>query len=127
LYNLHTFAVLKANIGADINDKKKSILDSTPAVLVEHFTMFDDNKNNNQESINMLKEQVVKSSLENDINNYTKNADHALFKCGNFTIVNIINIHLGLFLYIFTFSIHIHLHDFLNACSHLRIFFSYDK
>jgi len=118
---------LKANIGADINDKKKSILDSTPAVLVEHFTMFDDNKNNNQESINMLKEQVVKSSLENDINNYTKNADHALFKCGNFTIVNIINIHLGLFLYIFTFSICIHLHDFLNACSHLRIFFSYDK
>jgi len=118
---LHIVAVLKANIGTDINDKKKSILDSTPAVLVEHFTMFDDNKNNNQESINMLKEhqQVIKSSLENDINNYTKNADHALYKCGNFTIINIINIHLGLFLYIFTwffihFTTYIHIYTFFS-------------
>lgn len=67
------------------NDKKKSVLDSTPAVLLEQFTLFDDNKNNNQESVNILKErnQAGKSDLENDINNYSKTVDHALFKCGN--------------------------------------------
>ncbi|EZA58756.1 Ubiquitin carboxyl-terminal hydrolase CYLD [Ooceraea biroi] len=84
--NIEKALFLKTNIGADcINDKKKSILDSTPAVLVEQFTMFDDNKNNNQESINVLKDrhQAAKSSFENDVNNYAKSVDHALFKCGN--------------------------------------------
>lgn len=61
------------------------MLDSTPAVLLEQFTLFDDNKNNNQESVNLLKErQAGKLDLENDVNNYAKNVDHALFKCGNF-------------------------------------------
>ncbi|GAB1864813.1 ubiquitinyl hydrolase 1 [Camponotus japonicus] len=77
---------LKSNTGTDyINDKKRSVLDSTPAVLLEKFTLFDDNKNNNQESVNILKErhQATKSNLENNVNNYTKSIDHALFKCGN--------------------------------------------
>ncbi|KAM0733366.1 Ubiquitin carboxyl-terminal hydrolase CYLD [Formica fusca] len=77
---------LKNNTGIDYtNDKKKSVLDSTPAVLLEKFTLFDDNKNNNQESVNILKEhhQATKSNLENNVNNYTKSVDHALFKCGN--------------------------------------------
>ncbi|XP_011867998.1 PREDICTED: ubiquitin carboxyl-terminal hydrolase CYLD isoform X1 [Vollenhovia emeryi] len=76
---------LKNNTATEYaNDKKRSVLDSTPAVLLEQFTLFDDNKNNNQDSVNLLKErQVGKADLENDINNYTKTADHALFKCGN--------------------------------------------
>ncbi|XP_050466126.1 ubiquitin carboxyl-terminal hydrolase CYLD isoform X2 [Cataglyphis hispanica] len=76
---------LKNNIGTDNNDKKRSVLDSTPAVLLEKFTLFDDNKNNNQESVNILKEhhQATKSNLENNVNNYTKSIDHTLFKCGN--------------------------------------------
>lgn len=68
-----------------MNDKKKSILDSTPTVLVEHFTMYDDKKNNNQESTNVLKErhhQAAKPSTENDVNNCAKSVDHASFKCG---------------------------------------------
>ncbi|KAL0104750.1 hypothetical protein PUN28_016403 [Cardiocondyla obscurior] len=76
---------LKNNTGTDyVNDKKKSVLDSTPAVLLEQFTLFDDNKNNNQESVNILKDchQAGKSDLENDVNNY-KAIDHMLFKCGN--------------------------------------------
>lgn len=75
----------KTNIGTNyFNDKKKSVLDTTPAVLLERFITFDDNKNNNRESINMLKEhhQVAKSNLEND--NLTKNLEHAVFKSGNF-------------------------------------------
>lgn len=86
---------LKNNTCTDyVNDKKRSVLDSTPAVLLEQFTLFDDTKNNNQESVNILKErhQVGKSDLENDVNNYTKTIDHALFKCGNFTVVKAINI-----------------------------------
>ncbi|XP_039303224.1 ubiquitin carboxyl-terminal hydrolase CYLD isoform X1 [Solenopsis invicta] len=75
---------LKNNTTDYINDKKRSVLDSTPAVLLEQFTLFDDNKNNNQESVNLLKErQAGKLDLENDVNNYAKNVDHALFKCGN--------------------------------------------
>ncbi|CAL1679252.1 unnamed protein product [Lasius platythorax] len=79
---------LKSNTGTDYtNDKKRSVhlLDSTPAVLLEQFTLFDDNKNNNQESVNILKErhQAAKSNLENNVNNYTKSNDHSLFKCGN--------------------------------------------
>ncbi|XP_029178751.1 ubiquitin carboxyl-terminal hydrolase CYLD isoform X1 [Nylanderia fulva] len=77
---------LKSNTGTDYtNDKKRSVLDSTPAVLLEQFTLFDDNKNNNQESVNVLKErhQAAKSNLENNVDNYTKSVDHALFKCGN--------------------------------------------
>ncbi|XP_070169496.1 ubiquitin carboxyl-terminal hydrolase CYLD [Polyergus mexicanus] len=77
---------LKNNTGIDYtNDRKRSVLDSTPAVLLEKFTLFDDNKNNNQESVNILKEhhQATKSNLENNVNNYTKSVDHALFKCGN--------------------------------------------
>jgi len=76
------------------NNKKKSILDSTPTVLLEQFTLFDDNKNNNQESVNILKErhQAGKLDLENDTKNYTKSVDHTLFKCGNFTLVKAINI-----------------------------------
>ena len=86
----------KNNTGTDYNnDKKRSVLDSTPAVLLERFTLFDDNKNNNQESINILKErhQTGKSDLENDINNYTQTVEHTLFKCGNFTIVKATNIY----------------------------------
>ncbi|XP_032674065.1 ubiquitin carboxyl-terminal hydrolase CYLD isoform X6 [Odontomachus brunneus] len=78
-----TSLFLKGSTGTDYsNDKKKSVLDSTPAILLEQFTTFDDNKNNNRESVNMLKERqkIAKSSLENDVNNFTKNLDHALFK-----------------------------------------------
>lgn len=77
---------LKTNTGTDyVDDKKRSVLDSTPAVLLEQFTLFDDNKNNNQESVTILKErhQAGKSDLENDVNNYTKTIDHTLFKSGN--------------------------------------------
>ncbi|XP_071572390.1 ubiquitin carboxyl-terminal hydrolase CYLD isoform X2 [Temnothorax nylanderi] len=77
---------LKNNAGTDYaSDKKRSVLDSTPAVLLEQFTLFNDNKNNNQESVNILKDrhQAGKSDLENDVNNYTKTIDHALLKCGN--------------------------------------------
>ncbi|XP_072743812.1 ubiquitin carboxyl-terminal hydrolase CYLD isoform X2 [Anoplolepis gracilipes] len=79
-------AFLKNNTGTDYtNDKKRSVLDSTPAVLLENFTLFDENKNNNQESVNVLKEhhQATKSNFENNVNNYTKSIDHALFKRGN--------------------------------------------
>lgn len=92
---------LKTNTGTDyVDDKKRSVLDSTPAVLLEQFTLFDDNKNNNQESVTILKErhQAGKSDLENDVNNYTKTIDHTLFKSGNFTIVKEINIYsVGIF------------------------------
>lgn len=87
---------LKTNTGTDyVNDKKRSVLDSTPAVLLEQFTLFDDNKNNNQESATILKEryQAGKLDLENDVNNYTKTIDHTLFKCGNFTVVKATNIY----------------------------------
>lgn len=93
---------VKNNIGVDyVNDKKRSVLDSTPAVLLEQFTLFDDNKNNNQESVNILKERhpAGKSDLENGVNNYTKTIDHALFKCGNFAIVKAINIFIPSILY----------------------------
>lgn len=91
---------MKNNIGIDyVNDKKRSVLDSTPAVLLEQFTLFDDNKNNNQESVNILKErhQAGKSNLENGVNN-TKTID-SLFKCGNFAIVKAINIFIPLILF----------------------------
>lgn len=87
---------LKTNTGPDYaNDKKRSVLDSTPAVLLEQFTLFDDNKNNNQESVTVLKErhQAGKSDLENDVNNYAKTIDHTLFDCGNFAILKEINIY----------------------------------
>ncbi|XP_028046618.1 ubiquitin carboxyl-terminal hydrolase CYLD isoform X2 [Monomorium pharaonis] len=76
---------LKNNTETDyINDKKGSVLDSTPAVLLEQFTLFDDNKNNNQESVNSLKEhhQAGKPNHENDVN-YTKAIDYPVSKCGN--------------------------------------------
>lgn len=88
---------LKDNTETDYtNEKKKSVLDSTPAILLEQFITFDDNKNNNRESVNMLKERqkIAKSSLENEVNNFAKNRDHALFKSGNFTILNTINTYL---------------------------------
>lgn len=80
---------LKGNTGTDYtNDKKKSVLDSTPAILLEQFTTFDDNKNNNRESVNMLKERqkITKSNPENDVDNFAKNLDHTLFKPGNLTL-----------------------------------------
>lgn len=83
--------LLKNNIGTDhVNEKKRSVLDTTPAVLLEQFTLFDDSKNNNHESVNIKeRHQTGKSELENDINNYTKSVDHDLFKCGNYTkIIN---------------------------------------
>ncbi|XP_025153799.1 ubiquitin carboxyl-terminal hydrolase CYLD isoform X2 [Harpegnathos saltator] len=82
--NIEKTLFLKSSTGTD-NDKKKSVLDSTPAILLEQFITFDDNKNNNRESVNMLKERqkIAKSTLENDINNFAKNPDHALFKSGN--------------------------------------------
>lgn len=85
-FHLISASFLKTNTGTDYaSDKKKSIFDSTPAVLVEQFTMFDDNKNNNHDSINMLKDRHhIKTNLESDVNNHTKNIDHALFTCGNF-------------------------------------------
>ena len=60
-----------------INDKKKSVLDSTPPVLLERFTIFDDNKNNNRDQRSLSKEylQSVKSmALEND-SSVTKNTN----------------------------------------------------
>lgn len=88
---------LKGGTGIDyINNKKK--FDSTPAVLLDQFATFDDNKNNNRElAKNMLKERqkIAKSNLESDINNFAKTIDHAPYKTGNFTkIVHAINIHL---------------------------------
>jgi len=59
------------------------VLDSTPTVLLEQFTLFNDNKNNNQESVNVLKERHQAGKLDLE----TKSVDHTLFKCGNFTIV----------------------------------------
>lgn len=41
---------LKADTGnVYTNDKKKSVLDSMPPVLLEKFATFDDNKNNNKD------------------------------------------------------------------------------
>nr|XP_012151128.1 PREDICTED: ubiquitin carboxyl-terminal hydrolase CYLD isoform X1 [Megachile rotundata]XP_012151129.1 PREDICTED: ubiquitin carboxyl-terminal hydrolase CYLD isoform X1 [Megachile rotundata] len=60
-----------------INDKKKSVLDSAPAVQLERFTVFDDNKNNNRDQRSLPKEylQSAKSlTLEND-SSITKNTN----------------------------------------------------
>lgn len=69
---------MKTDIGNNcINDKKKSVLDSTPPVLLERFTIFDDNKNNNRDQRSLSKEylQSVKSmALEND-SSVTKNTN----------------------------------------------------
>ncbi|XP_014473556.1 PREDICTED: ubiquitin carboxyl-terminal hydrolase CYLD isoform X2 [Dinoponera quadriceps] len=84
--NIEKTLFSKGTTGTDhTNDIKKSVLDSTPAILLEQFTAFDDNKNNNRESVNMLKERqkIAKSTPENDVNNLAKNLDHALFKSGN--------------------------------------------
>ncbi|KAL6261106.1 hypothetical protein P5V15_008636 [Pogonomyrmex californicus] len=83
--SLEKTLLLKNNVGTDhVNEKKRSVLDTTPAVLLEQFTLFDDNKNNNHESVNIKeRHQTGKAELENDINNYTKSVDHDLFKCGN--------------------------------------------
>ncbi|CAK9814943.1 Ubiquitin carboxyl-terminal hydrolase CYLD [Anthophora plagiata] len=56
------------------NDKKKSILDSTPPVLLERFINFDDNKNNNRDQRSLSKEylQSVKSITHENDSNVTK-------------------------------------------------------
>ncbi|XP_053983257.1 ubiquitin carboxyl-terminal hydrolase CYLD [Hylaeus anthracinus] len=59
------------------NEKKKSVLDSTPPVLLEKFAIFDDNKNNNRDQRPLSNEylQSPKSmTLEND-SNVTKNTN----------------------------------------------------
>ncbi|CAK9828478.1 Ubiquitin carboxyl-terminal hydrolase CYLD [Anthophora retusa] len=56
------------------NDKKKSILDSTPPVLLERFINFDDNKNNNRDQRSLSKEYVqsVKTITHENDSNVTK-------------------------------------------------------
>lgn len=79
---------LKSDTGIDYaNDKKTSVFDSTPAILLEQFATFDDSKNNNRES-NMLKERqkTTKSNIECDVNNYAKTID--LYKTGNLTKID---------------------------------------
>ncbi|XP_033334775.1 ubiquitin carboxyl-terminal hydrolase CYLD [Megalopta genalis] len=78
---------LKTDIGNNhTNDKKKSVLDTTPSVLLERFTTYDDNKNNNRDQRSMSKEylQSTKSiPLEND-SNVTKNTNvHSYTQSGS--------------------------------------------
>ncbi|XP_076168390.1 ubiquitin carboxyl-terminal hydrolase CYLD isoform X1 [Ptiloglossa arizonensis] len=78
---------LKTDSGNNyMNDKKKSVLDSTPSVLLEKFATFDDNKNNNRDQRSLSKEylQLTKSmTLEND-SNVTKNTNvHAYIQSGS--------------------------------------------
>ncbi|KAG7207483.1 hypothetical protein KM043_009115 [Ampulex compressa] len=78
---------LKTDAGNNyVNDKKKSVLDSTPSVLLERFATFDDSKNNNRESGFLSKERNQFSKtmiLENDLNSLTKNIDtHAFLQPG---------------------------------------------
>lgn len=89
---------LKTDSGNNyMNDKKKSVLDSTPSVLLEKFATFDDNKNNNRDQRSLSKEylQLTKSmTLEND-SNVTKNTNvHAYIQSGNSKSTKI-NIKLG--------------------------------
>ncbi|XP_071876580.1 ubiquitin carboxyl-terminal hydrolase CYLD isoform X2 [Bombus fervidus] len=57
------------------NDKKKSVLDTIPPVLLERFTLYDDNKNNNRDQRSMSKEyhQSIKSTTHENDSNVTKN------------------------------------------------------
>ncbi|CAL7944032.1 unnamed protein product [Xylocopa violacea] len=56
------------------NDKKKSVLDTIPPVLLERFTIFDDNKNNNRDQRSLPKEypQPTKSTTDENDSNVTK-------------------------------------------------------
>ncbi|XP_043507747.1 ubiquitin carboxyl-terminal hydrolase CYLD [Frieseomelitta varia] len=56
------------------NDKKKSVLDTIPPVLLERFTLYDDNKNNNRDQRSTSKEyhQSVKSATHENDSNVTK-------------------------------------------------------
>ncbi|XP_076764486.1 ubiquitin carboxyl-terminal hydrolase CYLD [Xylocopa sonorina] len=58
------------------NDKKKSVLDTIPPVLLERFTIFDDNKNNNRDQRSLPKEypQPTKSTADENDSNVTKSA-----------------------------------------------------
>ncbi|OAD54319.1 hypothetical protein WN48_08033, partial [Eufriesea mexicana] len=64
--------LIKIETGSNCtNDKKKSVLDTIPPVLLERFTTFDDNKNNNRDQRSLPKEylQSMKSTThENDSN-----------------------------------------------------------
>ncbi|XP_048266234.1 ubiquitin carboxyl-terminal hydrolase CYLD isoform X2 [Bombus terrestris] len=57
------------------NDKKKSVLDTIPPVLLERFTLYDDNKNNNRDQRSMSKEyhQSIKSTTHENDSNVAKN------------------------------------------------------
>ncbi|XP_026668806.1 ubiquitin carboxyl-terminal hydrolase CYLD isoform X2 [Ceratina calcarata] len=59
-----------------MNDKKKSVLDTVPSVLLEKFTLFDDNKNNNREQRSISKEysQSTKSIMHENDSNVAKSA-----------------------------------------------------
>ncbi|KOC66136.1 hypothetical protein WH47_01029, partial [Habropoda laboriosa] len=66
---------MKNDIGNNYtNDKKKSVLDSTPPVMLERFINFDDNKNNNRDQKSLSKEylQSVKSITHENDSNVTK-------------------------------------------------------
>ncbi|XP_076242541.1 ubiquitin carboxyl-terminal hydrolase CYLD [Calliopsis andreniformis] len=69
---------LKTDTGNNYtNDKKISVLDSIPPVLLEKFSLYDDNKNNNRDQCSLPKEfhQSKKlATLEND-SNVTKNTN----------------------------------------------------
>lgn len=56
------------------HDKKMSILDSIPPVLIERFATFDDNKNNNRDQRSVSKEylQSVKSVAHENGSNVAK-------------------------------------------------------
>lgn len=56
------------------NDKKKSVLDTIPPVLLERFSLYDDNKNNNRDQGSLSKEYVqsIKSTTHENDSNLTK-------------------------------------------------------
>lgn len=54
------------------NDKKKSVLDTIPPVLLERFTLYDDNKNNNRDQRSKEYHQSIKSATHENDSNITK-------------------------------------------------------
>lgn len=84
---------LKTDAGSNYtSEKKKSVLDPVPPVLLDKFATFDDNKNNNKDQRSLSKEyiQSAKSiTVEND-SNVTKNTNvHAYTQSGNIKHVKI--------------------------------------
>ncbi|XP_076671657.1 ubiquitin carboxyl-terminal hydrolase CYLD isoform X1 [Andrena cerasifolii] len=86
LGNFDKNSFLKTDAGSNYtSEKKKSVLDPAPPVLIDKFATFDDNKNNNKDQRSLSKEyiQSAKSiTVEND-SNVTKNTNvHAYTQSG---------------------------------------------